>query len=86
MNIQDKDFSKAAPKYQDVAEVDELDPKGEPTGKKLAIRNVPLPLEVCQEREAWLAAKLEALKSDPNVHQVKVLRGSYDDVIGIEVT
>jgi len=86
--------------YEETVQVDELDERGLPTGRKTEVPKVAY-FNVYQDRERWLDGRLVELEIEEideldasgnptgrklKASQVRVQRGSLDDVIGIHIT
>jgi len=84
MEVEDALKGKKPKKYEEYDEVEEVDAFGQPTGKKVRVYSVPEHAEMVQ-RENWLEGRIRELERQENIAKVKVYRGRYDDVIGIEI-
>jgi len=71
-------------RYEEYDEVDELGADGMPTGRKIKVYRVA-GHNLMVERENWLNSRLKELEADPEIGEVIVQRGKYDDVIGITI-
>lgn len=87
--------------YEQTVEVDEIGADRQPTGKKIPKSVLPIDTTPYFDREAWLAKRLNELEIEEvdefgadgitptgnklKAKKVTVVRGSHDDVIGVQV-
>lgn len=83
IKVSDPAKDKKPKRYEETLDVPELDPSGAPTGNMLKVRRIAADPAIYQDREQWKEKRLQELEA-AGVSEVTVVRGSDDDVIGLQ--